>query len=93
MLARYLLVFAFVALSLRGLYFMYIDVLKVPFVTSQSVERPSNRKISYEARSVSVGTAKSKSRSSISTKKAASQSQTDINTSYASYRAQNRRVR
>ncbi len=90
MIARYLLVLALVALSLRGLYQMYVEVIRKPYIASQLVERPSNRRISYESRNISVGTARSKSRSSISAQRNAAQSQ---NTSYASYRSKNRRAR
>lgn len=93
MILRCLLVFAVLVLCVRFIYFLYIFLLRNEIQTLVVDTKPSNRKVSYIARNISVGTAKSKSASSISTQRRNSAHNILNGESYASYRARNKVIK
>lgn len=94
MLTRYLLLFACLLVSVRVIIQLYVSLLKNEILILPTENRPSNRRVSYASKKVSVGTAKAKTTSTLSTpRRTSSRSNLNRDTSYASYRSNNRVIR
>lgn len=93
MLLRCLLVLAILSVCIRCIYLLYIILLRNEIKIVAADIRPNNRKVSYGQKNTSVGTAKSRSRSSISAQHRSSSRNMISGGSYASYRSGNKIIK
>lgn len=85
-MARYLLLFALLIASVRGLMFLYVHIMANDIMDFDVKYEPMNHRISRENKRVSVGSARQKTMANISTQKTAQPPVSIKNNSYSSYR-------
>lgn len=86
MVARYILLFALLVLSIRGFMFLYVHILANDIKDVDVRYEPVNHRVRPSNKRTSVGTARDRSVSSVSQNKSAQRPTSTKNSSYASYR-------